>query len=202
MIAYAIEAAQNSGLFEHVIVSTDDEEIAAVAQNFSAETPFRRPPELADDYTATAPVVAHAIDSCQKLGWRIDLVCCIYPTVPFIEVEDLSKGLSLKEETNTSFSFPVAEFPSAIQRAMKRDDTGRLSPLQPELELARTQDLESTYYDAGQFYWGSKQAWLNNSRIHYDGVGLVIPSWRVVDIDTLDDWQRAEILYAALYKTK
>lgn len=200
MIAYAIEAAQRSGLFDHVLVSTDDEEIAETTRQWGAEVPFKRPPELANDHTPTVPVIAHAIKAWQSLGWKVDMVCCIYPCVPFIQANDLKAALDLLEQSNAKYSFPVTQFPAAIQRALKQDQYGRLSPVYPEYELLRSQDIEPTYHDAGQFYWGSKEAWLTVDRIYSDGIGLTIPQWRVVDIDNLDDWKRAEILYEILKK--
>ncbi|MBK6637173.1 MAG: pseudaminic acid cytidylyltransferase [Rhodocyclaceae bacterium] len=198
MIAYAIEAAKVSGLFEHIVVTTDDEEIGDFARDYGAETPFLRPTELADDHTPTVPVVAHAIQACCSLGWGVEHVCCIYPAVPFLQVSDLAAAFKLLQRSGTDYSFPIAEFPAAIQRALKRGADGRMQPLQLEHELTRTQDLEPGYYDAGQFYWGSAQAWLTNNRIHRSGVGLVIPAWRVVDIDTWDDWDRAQLMWRAL----
>lgn len=194
MIAYAITAAKKSGLFDHVLVSTDDEEIATVAKTFGAETPFVRPEELANDYTATVPVVAHAIQACEELGWHFSNVCCIYPGVPFIDVDDLQGSLKRLETGGVDYCFPVTEFPSAIQRALKQGNDGVMQAFYPEFELTRTQDLEPAFYDAGQFYWGKKEAWLNNPKIHSSGAGYVIPSWRVVDIDTPADWDRAERL--------
>lgn len=199
MIAHAITAAKSSGLFEHVIVSTDDSEIAEIAAEWGAEVPFTRPKELADDYTPTVPVIAHAILASEALGWRVDLACCIYPGVPFMQVNDLKGALALLESSAADYSFPVTEFPSAIQRALKRNNDGRMSPFYPQYELTRTQDLEPAFHDAGQFYWGSANAWKTNSRLHSGGVGYLIPSWRVVDIDTTDDWRRAEIIYNALF---
>lgn len=198
MIAYAITAAQNSGLFDQVLVSTDDEEIASIANEWGASTPFVRPAELANDFTATVPVIAHAIQACEALGWSFDSVCCIYPGVPFIEVADLQGSFKHLEAGSAEYCFPVAEFPSAIQRALKRNSDGVMQPFYPEFELARSQDLEPAYYDAGQFYWGKKKAWLSNPRIHSSGTGYVIPSWRVVDIDTPSDWERAELLAMAI----
>lgn len=198
MIAHAIDAALASGMFDRVVVSTDDHEIAAIARARNAETPFMRPPELADDYTPTVPVVAHAIQECQALGWQVEFACCIYPGVPFIEVGDLRAAFDLMVTAGTAYSFPVTEFPSAIQRALRRSGEGHMEPMQPQYELTRTQDLEPAYHDAGQFYWGRQQAWLNCPRIHSDGAGLPIPAWRVVDIDTPDDWARAELLFKAL----
>jgi pseudaminic acid cytidylyltransferase len=198
MIAYAIDAAKSSGLFEHVVVTTDDEDIAHISRKYGAETPFMRPPELADDYTPTVPVVANAITTCQSQGWNIELACCIYPGVPFIQVSDLEAGLELLQSTGADYCFPVTEFPSVIQRGLKRADDGRIAPFHPEHELTRTQDLALAYYDAGQFYWGSVNSWKTNTRLHSGGVGLLIPSWRVVDIDTNDDWARAELIHGAL----
>jgi len=198
MIAYAITAAKNSGLFDHVLLSTDDTEIAVIANELGAETPFVRPAELANDFTATVPVVAHAIQACEALGWSFDNVCCIYPGVPLIEVEDLQGAFKHIEACGVDYCFPVTEFPSAIQRALKQNSDGVMQPFYPEFELARSQDLEPAYYDAGQFYWGKKNAWLSNPRIHSNGAGYVIPSWRVVDIDTPADWDRAELLAMAI----
>ena len=200
MIAYAIEAAKQCGLFAHVVVSTDDEEIAAIAREYGAETPFPRPAHLADDHTPTVPVIAHAVTACENLGWQFDHVCCIYPGVPFIQQEDMKSALGLLERVDSAgYSFPITEFPSAIQRALRRKESGIVASFYPEFELTRTQDLEQAYYDAGQFYWGRKNAWLTDSRIHKSGVGLVIPNWRVVDIDTPEDWQRAEAIHRAFF---
>lgn len=198
MIAYAITAARKSDLFEHIIVSTDDDEIARIAREWGAETPFKRPAALADDHTPTVPVIAHAITACKGLGWRIDYVCCIYPGVPFIQTDDLKRALELLQTSQADYCFPVTEFPSAIQRALRRLPDGTMQPFYPEFELSRSQDLEPAFHDAGQFYWGKENAWLNNERIHRSSIGLCIPNWRVVDIDTPDDWARAERLHEIL----
>jgi len=197
MIAHAITAARTSGLFDRIVVSTDDEEIGAVAREWGAETPFVRPSELANDYTSTVLVIAHGIQTCQTLGWSFDGVCCIYPGVPFIRNEDLLGAFALFQESSADYCFPVTEFPSAMQRAMKRDNDGKMLPFYPQYELTRTQDLESAYYDAGQFYWGRASSWQNNPMVHSNGIGYVIPNWRVVDIDTPQDWFRAELLFKA-----
>jgi hypothetical protein len=198
MIAHAIAAVRDSGLFDRIVVSTDDDEIAEVARDFGAEVPFRRPAELADDHAATAPVVAHAIQSCASLGWSADPVCCVYPCVPLLRSEDLLEALALLDGSDADFCFPVAAFPSAVQRALRRAPDGRMSPLDPAHEFTRTQDLEPTYHDAGQFYWGRTAAWLEGRRVHGGGIGHPIPAWRVVDIDGPDDWARAELLHRAL----
>lgn len=197
MIAYAIAAAQASNLFEHIVVSTDDAEIASLARQLGAETPFIRPAELANDHAATVPVIAHGIRACQLLGWSFEYVCCIYPTVPFITVADLRAALDLLKNRNADYSFPITSFPSPIQRALKRRSDEMLEPFYPQHEGTRSQDLDPAFYDAGQFYWGKKQAWVDKSKIHSSGVGYLIPNWRVVDIDTPEDWIRAEALYEA-----
>ena len=195
MIAYAIDAAKQSDLFEHVIVSTDDQEIAEIARKFGAETPFMRPAELSDDQAPTVPVIAHAITACQLLGWDIEYACCIYPCVPFVQAEDIKATFSMLNNGRAEYCSPVTEFPSAIQRALRQLDDGCMQPFYPQFEMTRTQDLEHAYYDAGQFYWGKSNAWLANKKLHSGGLGFPIPNLRVVDIDTPDDWCRAEILY-------
>ena len=195
MICYAIEAAKNSGCFERVVVSTDDPEIANIARACGAEVPFMRPQELADDFTGTVPVMAHAIKACADLGWHAKYACCIYPGVPFILEQDLQEAAALMQASNADYVFPVAAFPSAIQRALKRSSDGHVSPFHPEFTQTRTQDLEPAYHDAGQFYFGKAEAWLRGASPHQTGVGMIIPQWRVVDIDTPEDWERAERLF-------
>ena len=199
MIAYAITAALESGLFKHVIVTTDDAEIAAIAREWKAQTPFLRPPELAVDCTPTLPVVAHAINACKELKWEFNLVCCIYPCVPFIQIDDLRNTARVMRENEINFCFPVTEFASAVQRAMRRLPNGKMGLLYPKYELTRTQDLEPTYHDVGQFYWGRADSWLTNERILGNSIGMPIPSWRVVDIDTPEDWERAEIFHKFMH---
>ena len=198
MIAYAITAAKETGVFDHIIVSTDDEEIAQIANQWGAETPFVRPFELANDYTATVPVIGHAIEACRALGWKFDNVCCIYPCVPFIRIDELIGALGRLAESKADYCFPVTEYPSAIQRALKLLSDGKTQPFYPEFERRRTQDLEPAYYDVGQFYWGKADAWLSNPNIYSSGLGYTIPNSRVVDIDTLDDWLRAELIYQSV----
>ena len=198
MICYAIEAALASKVFDRVIVSTDDDEIANLANAHGAELPFIRPPDLADDHTPTVPVIAHAIRACNGLGWNVRDVCCIYPGVPFISTEDLRITLAQLLDTGAHYVFPVTGFPSPIQRALRRHSDGTIRPFQTEHSSTRTQDLEPGYFDVGQFYWGKASSWLDGLNLHMNGNTLVIPEWRVVDIDTPADWERAELLYAAL----
>ena len=201
MIAYAIEAALASDHIAHVVVSTDDAEIAEVSKQLGAEVPFMRPEHLADDFTPTVPVIAHALEACQAIGWSVDYACCIYPGVPFIRLEDIEAALALLiDQGSAGYAFPVAEYPSPIQRALKRDASGALAPFDPSHTITRTQDLEPAYYDAGQFYWGTAQAWSEGLDLHANGHSIILPSSRVVDIDTPDDWARAEALFAVLAK--
>jgi pseudaminic acid cytidylyltransferase len=198
MIAWAIEAAQKSACFDRIIVSTDDDEIAAVSRQWGAEVPFVRPNNLADDLTPTVPVIASAICECEKFGQEIDFACCIYPCVPLIQIDDLVAALKILEHSNYPYVFPVTEFSSPIQRAFRRDNDGGLYLFFQENELECTQNLEKAYYDAGQFYWGKRDAWMNIQRIHSHGHGIVIPEWRVVDIDTVEDLIRAELIFKIL----
>jgi pseudaminic acid cytidylyltransferase len=203
MISYAIGAALDSGLFTHVIVSTDDHEIAETARTYGAEIPFIRPVKLSDDHTPTVSVIKHAIDQAEELGWFPHYVCCIYPAVPLIHSSDLLAAFQLLKNTaSADYSFPITQFPSAIQRALRFDKSGATSSFYPEHELTRSQDLEPAFHDAGQFYWGRCRAWNENPRIHNSGVGFEIPSWRSVDIDNEGDWRRAETIYLTLLKEK
>jgi pseudaminic acid cytidylyltransferase len=199
MIGYAIEAAKACSGIDRVVVSTDDDEIAGIAKDFGAELPFRRPAELADDITPTVPVIAHAIETCRELGWDVTHTCCIYPGVPFIRTEDLDAALALlAQHDDAGYTFPVTGFPSPIQRALKRNEDGAVAPFNPEHVGTRTQDLEPAFFDAGQFYWAAADTWLSGANIHANGRAIILPEWRVVDIDTPEDWDRAEVLCRAL----
>lgn len=198
MIEYAIQAAHSANIFDHIVVTTDDEEIAKISMSAGAQVPFMRPRELADDHTPTVPVIAHAVRACLDLGWKIEQTCCIYPGVPLISVADIVQAQKILEQDTAAFVFPVASFPSPIQRALKRQNDGTTSPFYPQYASTRTQDLEPGYFDAGQFYWGRKEAWLDGLNIHANCKTIVLPEWRVVDIDTPADWERAESIYEAL----
>ena len=201
MIGYAIEAAQRSRLFEHVIVSTDDAEVAAVARELGAELPFTRPAALADDFTPTVPVIAHALRAVAELGWRVELACCIYPAVPLLQPQTLAEALALLQGSDAPYAFPVLAYRAPIQRALARNADGRSAPLQPEYMQTRTQDLPPAYHDAGQFYWGRADAWLAGTPLHADACTLVCDEGSVVDIDTEADWALAEALYRVRRET-
>ncbi|MEO1731348.1 MAG: pseudaminic acid cytidylyltransferase [Pseudomonadota bacterium] len=202
MIAFAIEAGLRCEAIGRVLVSTEDDEIAELALELGAEVPFRRPKELADDHTPTVPVIKNALESCHALGIRPENVCCIYPCVPFIRVDDLNDAFELLQAGERhGYTFPVAQYAAPIQRALKRGDDGTISPFDASHTLTRTQDLEPAFFDAGQFYWASAQTWLSGADIHQNGRAIVMPLSHVVDIDTPDDWHRAEILYRAQERT-
>ncbi len=198
MLAYAIEAAKRSGLFEKIIVSTDDAEISAIARQYGAEVPFMRPAFLADDMTPTVPVMAHAIRECAQAGWIPQHVCCIYPAVPFLQQADLAQSLQQLVAKAADYAFPVARYAAPIQRALRKLPSGMMAPFDAQYANIRTQDLEPAYYDAGQFYWGRTQAWLDEKNVHLHGIGIEIPGWRAIDIDTPEDWQRAELAYRVI----
>lgn len=199
MIAYSIEAAQKSNLFDKIIVSTDDEEIVKVAQSYGAEVPFIRPKELADDYTGTIPVIAHAIETLQKQGHSIDTACCIYATAPFIRSEDIICAYNALLTHQKHYAFPVTTFPFPIFRGVKRDEEGNIKMFFPEHFSTRSQDLEEAYHDVGQFYWGTCEAWLEEKSIFSDAATtIILPRHLVQDIDTPEDWDRAELMYKVL----
>jgi N-acylneuraminate cytidylyltransferase len=200
MIAWSIEAAIKSELFDQIVISTDDDEIADVATSLGAEVPFRRPEALADDHTATRPVVNHAIGEAEQRFGRPVYVCCIYPTAPFIQIDDLQRGYEQLIKSGADFAFTVTRFAYPIQRALKLSESGRVAMFQPEHRNTRSQDLEKAYHDAGQFYWGRTEAFLKDSdAFSADSMPIILPHWRVVDIDEQEDWKRAELLFRSLY---
>ncbi|MFH4663125.1 pseudaminic acid cytidylyltransferase, partial [Vibrio alginolyticus] len=202
MIAYSIEAAIASGCFDKVIVSTDDTEIAVVAEAHGAYVPFLRPADISDDYATTMDVMAHAIHWCQDEGWDIDAVCCLYATAPFVLPKDLQQGYALLQGEGVQFAFSATSFPFPIQRAIKLDSDGSVSMFAPENEQVRSQDLEEAYHDAGQFYWGKTRAFLEKYSIFSPhSKAVLLPRNRVQDIDTPEDWELAESLFSVLKLT-
>jgi pseudaminic acid cytidylyltransferase len=195
IIYWSIKAAKESGVFDSIIVSTDDDEIASVAKELGADIPFIRNKKISDDFTGTAEVIKDAIFQISKAGFSPNNVCCIYPTAPLIKSEDISKTLEiLVSNINIDFIYPVTEYAHPIHRSMIINKEGAMDFLFPENQLARTQDLPITFHDAGQFYWGTSASWKENKKMH-SGKGFKIPNWRVVDIDNEDDWARAELLF-------
>ncbi|KJK19535.1 pseudaminic acid cytidylyltransferase [Pseudomonas sp. BIGb0427] len=196
MIAWSIEAALNSGVFDRVIVSTDDLEIAEVARQSGAQVPFIRPAQLADDHSGTVPVIQHAIEWFEQDGQQIDYLCCLYATAPFVRPEDLQAGLDALIREQCDFAFAVTRYAFPVQRAVRINTQGRIEMIYPEQFNTRSQDLQETFHDAGQFYWGRTQAWRLGKPVFGPGsVPVVLPGHRVQDIDTLEDWVRAEWMF-------
>ena len=199
IIAWSIEAAIKSNCFDRVIVSTDDEEIAKIAESFGAEVPFMRPKNISDDFTGTIPVIVHAILEEKKIGNNPEMVCCIYATAPFISIKSLQDGVKIASEKDTSFSISVTEYPFPIQRAIKIQQNDKLEMLQPEFFNTRSQDLTKTYHDAGQFYCGKTSSWIDCDSLFAEYCKpIFLPSYHVQDIDTEEDWIRAEALFQVL----
>ncbi len=196
MIAYSIEAAKKSELFDEIIVSTDDEEIAEVALKYGALVPFMRPKELSDDHTATIPVIAHAI--CEMSARNHEAICCIYATAPFIQANYLKEAYEIFKQNNAQYAFSATTFPFPIQRAIRLKN-GSVEMFYPEHFLTRSQDLEEAFHDAGQFYFGKPEAWLENKPIFAPHSRVVLlPRHLVQDIDTMEDWVRAELMFKAM----
>lgn len=202
IIAYSINMALQSGLFSHVIVSTDDAEIAALALHLGAQVPFMRPAELADDYASTLAVMQHAAHACSELGLTPRRLCCLYATAPFVQAGDLCAGLALLEapgaEESVQYAFSATSFAAPVQRAIRVDSMLAVQPVWPDNMPIRSQDLEPMFHDAGQFYWGRTAAFENMLPIFAPhSRAVLLPRHRVQDIDGEDDWIRAEWLYRA-----
>ncbi|MBV7264815.1 pseudaminic acid cytidylyltransferase [Erythrobacter ani] len=198
MIAWPIETATNSGLFDRIIVSTDDDEIAEIARAAGAETPFIRPAELADDHSGTTDVVVHALSALLDTGPAIDAACCIYATAAFISADDLRLAYSLLS-SECDFAFPAVRYGHPPQRGFVTAADGSPQLLQPGHQATRTQDLPPVFHDPGQFYWGKSEAWLEcrsffGSRTRF----IEIPETRAWDIDRPEDWTIAESLFSAM----
>lgn len=199
MIAWSIEAALKSNCFDRIIVSTDDQEIAEIAKQYGAEVPFIRAAELSDDHAGTTPVIKQAIQWLTDNLQAPHLVCCIYATAPFVSANDIQRGLDQLEQTNASYAFTVTSYAFPIQRAIRITEDNNVEMFSPEHFQTRSQDLEEAYHDAGQFYWGKVDAWMSEKVIFgSESTPVILPRYRVQDIDTLEDWDRAEWLFKAM----
>lgn len=202
IIAYSIETALASGLFEVVMVSTDDDEIAALAQQYGAQVPFRRTPKNADDFATTADVIAEVLAQYETLGQSFDFACCLYPTAPFITQTLLQQAVERLQTGGFDCVFPVQRFSFPVQRAVTFVGE-KLAWLQPEYALARSQDLTPAFHDAGQFYAFSVAAFRQTGRLLTDNTsGIEISEMQAHDIDTETDWQVAEFKYQLLQKKR
>lgn len=203
MIAWSIKAAIDSKIFDKIIVSTDDEEIAEISRKYGADTPFIRPKNLSDDYTITVDVIAHTAKWVLSKKLEINQICCIYATSPFIDPLDLIKSQKLLSQKKCSYVFSATEYQSSIFRAFTFNQYQGVAMLYPENQKTRSQDLPIVMHDAGQFYWGTLEAWKQKKMIYEKHSNVhIIPNWRVHDIDTLDDWKRAELIYNSLFESK
>lgn len=200
IIAYSIRAAIESDCFDKVIVSTDDKEIAEIAEEFGAETPFFRPVDLSDDFTGSDDVVRHAIKWCIEHEFEVKYVCCVYATAPFLTTSLITKGFELLSKGGKDFAFSVSEFEFPIQRALRvKSNNEGVEVFDYENMNTRSQDLELTYHDAGQVYWGTASAYLENREFYSDQtIPIIIPRHLSQDIDTPEDWEQAELLYKLL----
>lgn len=195
IVAYSIEAARKSGLFDEVMVCTDDEEIAEVAKLYGANVPFMRSKKNADDFATLADVIDEVIQFYKNSNQSFNYVCCILPTAPLIQIENVTKAYQLLLNSDFDSIRPIARFSYPIQRAFKMMDDGEVGFYYPEYSNTRSQDLEESYHDAGQFYWVKFSKGLVASKRG----AIVISSQYVQDIDTLEDWDIAEFKYKILF---
>jgi pseudaminic acid cytidylyltransferase len=199
MIAYSIEAAKNAGIFDRIIVSTDSEKIASTAKEFGSEIPFMRPGNLADNYTGTDAVILHALKWLMEDGDKIDYICCIYATAPFVKTEYIIKGYNLLRDNSATSCYSVTTYPFPIFRSLKINNQNRLEMFWPEYREQRSQDLPEAYHDAGQFYWANAKNYLKEKQFYSkDAVPVILPRCLVQDIDTPEDWETAEKMYSVL----
>lgn len=205
MVAHAIENALASKFVDKVVVSTDDQEIANVAVQYGADVPFLRPNELADDYTGTSPVVRHAIETLLDSGWDIEYCACVYATSPLLTTSLINSCYEkLLNSESTDYVFTAARFSFPIQRAILQTESGGVKPFDSFGITQRSQDLEPAYHDAGQLYWGHHSTWLDTSKRIFGANSkmVVMPDHLVQDIDTTEDWERAELLYKLINSEK
>ena len=211
ILQYSIDAALQANLFDYVMVSTDCPQLAELAIRLGAEVPFLRPASLADDFTPTIAVIRQAIAALEAWPQRsmrfsefrpqskIEFCCCLYPTAPFIQASNLRRGFEqLRDDGALDFALTVTTYAFPVFRAFIQDNQ-RLQMLFPEHEQTRSQDLPEVWHDAGQFYWGRAEAWkMTNGPFSAASAGIPIPRMRVQDIDTPEDWERAELMYQTM----
>ena len=197
ILYWTIKVLKKSKLFSKIVLTTDNNQIRKTGERLGCDYIISRPSNLAGDYTPTKPVIEHAVSFLKK-KFKIKYVCCVYPCNPFLNSLDLKKSFKILKKNKRNFVFPIAEYTHPIQRALKLTKKNKLLFFSKKYELTRTQDLIKSYHDVGQFYWGSVTSWLSKKKMHSNGIGLPIPKWRAVDIDNLQDWKRAELLFKVL----
>lgn len=199
IIAYSIAAALESGIFDEVMVSTDSEEIAEIAKEYGAKVPFMRSAKTSDDYATTEDVLLEVVAEYKKVGKEFDYICCLYPTAPFVEAEDLKEAVAIMEKSKPAQVIPVVKFSYPPQRCFIIDENGYAKFKYPEYVTTRSQDLEKQYHDVGQFYvYNVEKMVALNGIIEDDFMPIIMPEIRVQDIDTLEDWKIAEMKYRIL----
>lgn len=196
MLAYSIEAALSTGLFEEVMVSTDDEEIAEVARQYGAKVPFMRSAETANDYATTADVLHEVIGKYKKEGEDFDNFCCIYATAPMIQSKDIISAYERLRSSDFTIVYPVVTFSYPIWRCLDLAEDGSMKRHWPEFENSRSQDLPKQYHDTGTFYWYKTEEWIAGN-IHVGGIE--VDETAIQDIDTETDWKLAEMKYKLLF---
>ena len=198
MIAWSIDAAKSAGCFDRIVVSTDDPDIASFTTKTGTEV-VERPAKLADDHATTVAVVQHFIDT-EVTGDLAEIaICCLYATAPFVRAEDIRTGAAMM--ASAAYAFTVSPYAFPIQRAVRNTDENRVTMFDPTKYAMRSQDLEEAWHDAGQFYWGTPQGWANTP-LFESAAPIPLPRWRVVDIDTEEDWIRAELMAEVLQSRK
>jgi N-acylneuraminate cytidylyltransferase len=199
IIAYSIETAINSGIFDYVMVSTDDAEIADIAKSYGAKVPFFRSHQTSNDFSTTADVIIEVLNELKKTGHEYENACCIYPTAPLLSEKSLVDTYNLLLTRNYNTVFPVCQFSYPVQRALKMDESN-VSMIWPENLNVRSQDLQKVYHDAGQFYWLKTSAFLENQKMFSENSGAVILNEiQVQDIDNETDWKMAELKHTVLF---
>ena len=196
IIAYSIEAALQSGLFEEVMVSTDSEEIAKISIVYGAKVPFMRSDKNSDDYATTANVIKEVLSEYGKIQRTFEWLCCIYPTAPFVTAQKLNEAMCKIKSKNANGLIPVVKFSYPPQRAFIIDEQGDLQYKYPENINKRSQDLQAFYHDAGQFYFARVDKFLEFENLVFDGcISTILNELEVQDIDSTDDWKLAEVKY-------
>jgi N-acylneuraminate cytidylyltransferase len=196
IIAYSIEAALQSGLFDEVMVSTDDEEIASVAREYGAKVPFLRSPQCSDDYATIFDVIQEVLEHYQAMEKKVEYVCCVFATAPFVTAEMLKQGYEKLLHPSYDSAFAIQRYKFPIFRALKQDNEGRLAMIWPEHQNTRSQDLPESFHDAGQFYWAKTAALLEEGTFYTQkSTGILLSDLQAIDIDTLEDWKVAEEIF-------
>ena len=197
IIGWPIKAAKKSKLFDKIIVSTDSKRISRISKKFKIEVPFLRPKNISGDYASTEVVIEHAIKWLKKKKIYPKFVCCIYPTSAFLDPADLIKGYKKIKTLKWDYVFSGGKYYSSIFRSFKNRKNNGLKMIFPKYYKKRTQDIDETYHDAGQFYWGKSDSWLKHKSIFAKKSCVIeVPRWRIHDIDTIEDWKNAEKMWS------